>query len=336
MENKETKLAAVVVTYNRLEKLKTTLSYYEKQTASCDHLVIVNNCSTDGTEEYLSEWEKKEASFKKHVIKTPSNIGGAGGFHTGMEYALGLEVDWIWVGDDDAYPDSSAFALFYDYVAHHNCDGISAICSSVSLPNGERSWEHRSRLVKGFRWKRLNCEKHLYEQPEFEFDYTSYVGSIFNVKALRKCGLCIKDFFIYYDDSEHSLRLHDYGKLICLPAIQVLHDAPIEIKTPGDVDLSWKLYYEIRNSIYCYRRHHFVNALYISQLYYRSYSHLRWMGIYNKVSMQMIKCAISDGWKGRLGLHSVYKPGFKIHNTIPENPNLLLRLYRKLKSSLTI
>lgn len=336
MEKKEIKLAAVVVTYNRLEKLKTTLSCYEQQNAPCSHLVVVNNCSTDGTEEYLDVWKSIETPFNKHVLKTTSNIGGAGGFYTGMKYAIGLGVDWIWVGDDDAYPDNNAFAIFYDYVNNHECDSISAICSSVILPNGEYSWEHRSQLIKGFKWKRINCDKQLYNEPEFQFDYTSYVGSIFNVKALQKCGLCIKDFFIYYDDSEHSLRLHKYGKLICIPSIRVLHDAPIELKQPDNYDLSWKLYYEIRNSIYCYRKHHIMNALYISKLYYSSYNHMKWMGIHGKESMRLIKSAISDGWKGRLGLHKTYKPGFNIHCEYPKDPNLLLRLYKKFKASSTI
>lgn len=333
MEKKEIKLAAVVVTYNRLEKLKTTLACYERQESPCSHLVVVNNCSTDGTEAFLDEWKNIETPFCKHVLKTELNIGGAGGFHTGMEYAMSLNVDWIWVGDDDAYPDRNAFAILYDYIKNNNCDKVAAICSSVLLPNGEYSYEHRSKLIKGFVWKRIFCEKQLYEQPEFEIDYTSYVGTVFNVKALTKCGLCIKDFFIFYDDSEHSLCLHDFGKLICLPAIRVLHDTPAEIRIPGDVSLSWKLYYEIRNSIYCYRKHHFLNALYISQLYIRTSSHLMLMGIYNKDSMLLIKSAIFDGWKGHLGLHKTYRPGYSIHNTIPENPNLFLRLHRKLKPS---
>ena len=60
---------------------------------------------------------------------------------------------------------------------------------------------------------------------------------------------------------------------------------------------------------------------------------MRLMGICNKESMRLIKSAISDGWKGRLGLHKTYRPGFNIHNEKPENPNLYLKLYRKLKGS---
>ena len=49
------KVAAVVVTYNRLEKLKKVLASLESQTRLPQMLVIVNNAATDGTAEYLKE-----------------------------------------------------------------------------------------------------------------------------------------------------------------------------------------------------------------------------------------------------------------------------------------
>ena len=50
------KVAAVVVTYNRLEKLKKVLASLESQTRLPQMLVIVNNAATDGTAEYLKEY----------------------------------------------------------------------------------------------------------------------------------------------------------------------------------------------------------------------------------------------------------------------------------------
>ena len=51
------KIAAVVVTYNRLEKLKKVLASLETQTRMPDQLVIVNNAATDGTDTFLEEYE---------------------------------------------------------------------------------------------------------------------------------------------------------------------------------------------------------------------------------------------------------------------------------------
>lgn len=55
------KVAAVVVTYNRLEKLKKVLASLESQTRLPQMLVIVNNAATDGTAEYLQEYAQRFA-----------------------------------------------------------------------------------------------------------------------------------------------------------------------------------------------------------------------------------------------------------------------------------
>lgn len=49
----KTNVAAVVVTYNRLALLKRCVGCLRGQTALCD-ILIVNNASTDGTEEWLA------------------------------------------------------------------------------------------------------------------------------------------------------------------------------------------------------------------------------------------------------------------------------------------
>ena len=57
-------IGIVLVTYNRLEKLKIALSCYEKQKTKIDTMIIVNNCSTDGTFEFLEEYSKRELKYK--------------------------------------------------------------------------------------------------------------------------------------------------------------------------------------------------------------------------------------------------------------------------------
>ena len=53
------KIGVVIVTYNRLEKLKIALKSYEKQSFKPQYILVVNNNSTDGTLEYLKEWKSK-------------------------------------------------------------------------------------------------------------------------------------------------------------------------------------------------------------------------------------------------------------------------------------
>lgn len=93
-------VAAVIVTYNRKELLGENIRMLLKQTRSFDQIFIIDNCSTDGTAEYLKEnsWKNKSPFI---YIKTESNIGGAGGFYSGTKAAFEIGADWIVLMDDD-------------------------------------------------------------------------------------------------------------------------------------------------------------------------------------------------------------------------------------------
>lgn len=95
-EYKNFSVAVVIVTYNRLEKLKIALKSYENQIFLPNYLIVVNNCSTDGTKEYLDCWEKEKNTIRKIVINTNENLGGSGGFYIGQKASMKLNVDWIY------------------------------------------------------------------------------------------------------------------------------------------------------------------------------------------------------------------------------------------------
>ena len=97
MENKKMKIGAVVVTYNRLDKLKKALESFEKQLYLPAYVIVADNASTDGTAQYLRQWQKEDAGFKKIILTMESNMGGSGGFYAGIKRAMEQEADWIWV-----------------------------------------------------------------------------------------------------------------------------------------------------------------------------------------------------------------------------------------------
>lgn len=91
------KITAVVVTFNRLNCLKKVVESLKDQTYPLLQIVIVNNGSTDGTQEWL------DIQSNLHIIHQ-KNTGGAGGFYRGIQEALNFDNDWIWCMDDDVYP----------------------------------------------------------------------------------------------------------------------------------------------------------------------------------------------------------------------------------------
>ena len=82
------KLISVIVTYNRLKKLKNTLAAYENQITHPYELIVVDNFSNDGTSDYLKQWVTIPSKYKKKVKLLDENQGGSGGFYVGEKEAF--------------------------------------------------------------------------------------------------------------------------------------------------------------------------------------------------------------------------------------------------------
>ncbi|MBT8843662.1 hypothetical protein BTI06_08960 [Lactobacillus delbrueckii subsp. bulgaricus] len=302
-------IGVIVVTFNRLNMLKVALKSFDEQTCKPGYIVVVNNASTDKTPEYLDGWKKDQKNYKKYVITTEKNLGGSGGFYTGLEFAQKLNCDWIWVSDDDAFPEHDALENAQNYLKNRDTSNISAICGEV-INQGKIDTGHRRNYERrGLNIVTTNIPVEYYSKKEFEITAFSYVGAIINKEKLKEVGLTPKDYFIWYDDTEHSLRLHKVGKIICVPSVKVHHDVGKE-----STDLNWKVYYGIRNQADMYRRH-FPKKCY----YYYCYSGLIKASIndllgrhreYNKVTRK----AIYDAMHNKFGVDALYKPGWKPQN----------------------
>lgn len=68
MNQIKNKVAVVLVTFNRLDKLKIALDCYEKQNIELAELIVVDNHSTDGTVQFLKDWEKRIGRFRRNVL----------------------------------------------------------------------------------------------------------------------------------------------------------------------------------------------------------------------------------------------------------------------------
>ena len=303
-------IAVVIVTYNRVEKLEYSLALFEKQSLLPNYIIVVDNASTDGTNKLLTNWEKSNVDgITKIVIRNTINKGGSGGFYDGLEYASKLDVDWIWVSDDDAYPDVNALQYANDFLEKNKSVSISAICGSV-INNGQIDYPHR-RIIKRqlLSIKEYPSTAEQYKQECFEINAFSYVGAIINRKILNTAGLTKKEYFIWRDDTEHSLRLSKYGKIFCVPEIKIVHD----VYTKEDA-CSWKTYYGYRNRIDMYNEHfpficskYFILKKFIEILYVDFIKR-------DKVLARIYAVALKDALTHNLGLHSIYKPGWKPNN----------------------
>ena len=312
----ENNIAVVLVTFNRLDKLKIALNCYEKQTLVPKKMIVVDNASTDGTVEYLKSWSERKGVCEREVVYLQSNTGGAGGFGKGMDRAILevetglLEADWIMVSDDDAYPQRDALETLVSYYMSLDTEQRNSIValSSAVMNNGEIHEAHRSRIEKKLlRVRFVGVSKEEYQQQAFDIDLFSYVGSMIKTEALIKAGTTNKELFIYGDDNEHSLRLKKLGRLVCVPKSIYIHDTPgVETRKIG-----WHNYYNRRNQLYILKTYFPIRYL-CFRVVKRYFADESPLSHHTRQEKTLFKAARHDALNGKLGKHDVYRPGFII------------------------
>lgn len=298
-------IGCVVVTYNRLNKLQIALSKYDMQTLMPKYVLVVNNASTDGTKEYLEKWKEVPSLYKKIVVSLNNNTGGSGGFYEGQKLASKENADWIMLNDDDAYIDDNYIEVIQNFINKNNVDGISVICGKVMQNNSYVSG-HRRFLNNRFKshWY-IDVSYKYYHKESFYFDLVSYVGSVINKNKLKAAGLVEKNYFIWFDDTEHSIRLRKEGKFICLNKIAVFHDIDEERNS-----LNWRNYYGYRNQVDLIKRH-FGFGKYSAILLLIAKAFLCPLKGKSLTEVKLRLTAIKDGVLGNLGKNDKYKPGWK-------------------------
>ena len=264
------RLAAVVVTFNRLEKLRITVK--RLLTNLPEHLcalVVVDNASTDGTADWLATLDDP----RLHIERLPRNLGGAGGFEHGLRMVhQRLDPDWVVVMDDDGRPEPGALARF------HALDliGWDAIAAAVYFPTGEVCdinrpsrnpfWHPRvfwKTVLGTLSFGRLGSARDAFHVVQADYDSdrfravdgASFVGLFLSRAAIEKAGYPDGRLFIYGDDVLYTLGLRAAGGRIAFcPTVRFEHDfSTIAVEERRFLPL-WKTYYHHRNLLFVYHR----------------------------------------------------------------------------------
>lgn len=237
-------VAAVVVTFNRLEKLKNVVAAIEKQTHPVSTLFIIDNASTDGTKEYLASLE---SPVPLSIVTMQENLGGAGGFAEGMRRGYGSGADHVWIMDDDCYPEPGAVEALVrglDEAVAELGPEVPFSCSVVKFTDG--SICEMNNPVPTWDWGRLLVQG----QQNVMVTACSFVSVLIPRWAIAEYGLPYSEYFIWFDDREYTLRV-----TARCPGVQVLDS--IVVHDMGDnkgVNFSmvdrknfWKFSYGVRN-----------------------------------------------------------------------------------------
>jgi rhamnopyranosyl-N-acetylglucosaminyl-diphospho-decaprenol beta-1,3/1,4-galactofuranosyltransferase len=225
-------VAAVVVTYNRLEDLKKCIASLRTQTRPADEIFVINNGSTDGTATWLASQTALNAIVQ-------SNQGGAGGFATGISLAFEAGHDGVWCMDDDCVATPGALETL---LAAPNIGPCIKNCISISSVDSTELAFYVDRPNRSYR------KVEDMAGVDLVFGVASlFNGTLISAEVVEKIGLPDKTLFIWGDEVEYMTRAIKMGFPVVTVPKAVFYHPPSFDRHGIPWPAAWKMYYAVRN-----------------------------------------------------------------------------------------
>jgi hypothetical protein len=193
------------------------------------------------------------------LIRSPENLGNAGGIKLAMEYAFSQGFDGVWILDDDSWPEADAFEKLIDPAGPPRGIRTSLVLAPES---SEVSWPCEIMEGSG-RWKTLERLEPI-EKLAWIRVRRSWLGSLLTKSAYDCVGPVNSDLFLRGEDEDYPRALEAAGYRFWMTPRSILRHpvaGPLVMLSLGDNKLCLernlggdKLYYRIRNTLWIKNR----------------------------------------------------------------------------------
>lgn len=292
----ELKIAAVIVTYRNPAMLGNLLGDLFGQSLNLQAIIVVDNSVDDGTAKMIRN------GFPGVVYRRmPENSGSAGGFCEGIRMAVG-KADYVLTLDDDVRMPP---------------DAVANLLADMKLREGQGICVGAVRAVGPFHPRRM---------PEELRDF-AWRGTLLSRVAIEKTGLPVREYFLYADDLEYSVRMAASGFRFFWVPSSVIEEIRKEDKVAhwvfGKRFLiyrdDFRLYYALRNQIHAYRAHHRYRDLLRTVFYGAKVMACSTLLDRKECPgrLKAIRDGMADGFRSRLGRNGCYLPAGDAPCAIP-------------------
>jgi GT2 family glycosyltransferase len=242
------KVAIVIVNWNKRDDVINLLNSLGKMEYKNYDAIVVDNASSDDSVEKIQE------QFPDiELIVNKENLGGTGGFNTGITRVIGNNAyKYIWILDNDAEVTSDTLKELVSAMEEDSNIGIAG--SRIMSP------EERDLIVElgGFvNWNVGTWKPNLRYLDESQYrgdnvvdtDYAAACSAIVRTTALKEIGIMDERFFLHWDDIDFCLRISESGyKVVSVFSSRVYHS--VEKGFNANI-----LYYDYRNGLLAAAKH---------------------------------------------------------------------------------
>lgn len=305
------KVSIIIVNWNGWQDTLECLDSLKKIIYQNYEVIVIDNGSENDSvsqlKNYLAENNPPVGGHNSRFIILDSNLGFAGGNNIGIKYALNSGADYVLLLNNDTIvaPD------FLDELVR--AGEIDARCGILGPKIYFESDKNRIWFGGGcFSWfgggRHLEygaIDKDPADKKTKEVDYMT--GCCFLIKraAIENIGLLNEDFFLYYEDTEWSLKARKNGyKIIYVPSSHIWHKVSRSTKPETNKKV---FYYHLRNALLLSKLRapkHILAGIYAWSVlcYFKQILKIALVPS-KKEAAEMIMQGIEDFYKGKFGIY---------------------------------
>lgn len=260
------KVISVVVTYNRDVLLKHCLEQVMSQSYQLSRVIVIDNAKSENTKKLVAE-------FDFLYISGSPDFGGAGGYKLGMQTALDLDADFVWLLDDDGFPSLNCLEIQFESSIKNNLEISTPLCVDIL----DHSITSNPYIVK---FKKMTSVSEISSSPIRLGAIQLFNGALLSRDSIEKLGYPNPELFIRGDELDYFHRIKRSGLSNGLvTSAHYFHPSSISeypnsrtsllgVIIPSD---DKKRYYQFRNQGYLVRRHRLFLKATIDWLRYAIY-----------------------------------------------------------------
>lgn len=223
-------VSIIIVNYNTKQLLADCLAtVFEKTKDVAFEVIVVDNASTDGSEEYI-----KEHYPCVKWINGGENLGFGRANNLGAKYASGK---YLFLLNSDTLLLNNAIRIFFDYAESHQHEGIGTLGSWLldknEKPNNSFGFFPCPKNEIGYLLGKYQLPSLSDITEEKEVDYITGADLFIEKRLFDKLDGFDKNIFMYYEETDLQYRLAQRGlsrKIIPGPRIIHLEGGSFENK----------------------------------------------------------------------------------------------------------
>lgn len=251
MKDKSPRVLIVLVNYNGFEYTRECVESLFLLDYPAFDILIVDNGSTDDSGRRLSEVFDGKVIYSRLL----RNLGVTGGNNRGIDYGVENGYDFILFLNNDTTVEPAFLSRMVD--ASNETDG-SLVVPKIICFFDQKKLDHF--IGSDIDWSTaqpLNYSPYPEDKPEFnkriEIGVASTCCLMVPVEIPKKIGHMDENYFMYYDDSDFTIRAKRAGfRMIYEPRSIIYHKC--NMTTKNQQPSYFEFYLQLRNVFYFYRK----------------------------------------------------------------------------------